>query len=469
KCLVHRGCSKAFDFLRIEVHRSDCLDLLLSNFATFKALASLIDTTCSPSAKVDCSIISPDGVLRDISLPHLLAYTHFDFTNLPSCSLPLVNALLSAYKVRLDSSHSHIDCPKFETSGPGLSRPCHYVWRVTQDQLQGAISDIGRERMSARSSSSPGGGVRPAVFPSTVRRVSPLPLMPSHQSQPPELKALNRVGVERVRTLIVNHRIGLGVAKTILSEGAHLTELQLTGMGPTDVLGLLVRVSVWKMPRHLVLNSLQPRAPHPHVPPGLSQRLQKVKMLTAKGDVALRFATALTQHMHSSLDTLAMSGGETEMRQVLVNGGCAAIDELYLGYVSEGRYEFIKAEDEREGITLGDHKDQMPHIKKLVMHLDVPSADVVDSGAFILSSIWSVLEIESISQLTVVLNHRFQLDELKGAVLRRFAPPRKVSIIIHSGPIRSMGTCVSNSQPMISQCCAERRLPTRRRLTSSRH
>ncbi|CEM03444.1 unnamed protein product [Vitrella brassicaformis CCMP3155] len=107
KCLVHRGCSKAFDFLRIEVHRSDCLDLLLSNFATFKALASLIDTTCSPSAKVDCSIISPDGAIRmqgwsGIAMPRELHVGVFAFVNpvwclKPPLPSPLSGAVLQHY------------------------------------------------------------------------------------------------------------------------------------------------------------------------------------------------------------------------------------------------------------------------------------------------------------------------------------------------------------------------------------
>ncbi|CEM03464.1 unnamed protein product [Vitrella brassicaformis CCMP3155] len=67
----------------------------------------------------------------------------------------------------------------------------------------------------------------------------------------------------------------------------------------------------------------------------------------------------------------------------------------------------------------------MPHINSLVMYLDVPSADLVDPGAFILSSIWSVLEIESISQLTVVLPQHSHLDELKAALSPRFGADRQ--------------------------------------------
>ncbi|CEM35583.1 unnamed protein product [Vitrella brassicaformis CCMP3155] len=56
--------------------------------------------------------------------------------------------------------------------------------------------------------------------------------------------------------------------------------------------------------------------------------------------------------------------------------------------------------------------------------VSVPSDDIVEPGAFILSSIWSVLEIESISELTVVLPQPSHLDALKAAMERRFGPGR---------------------------------------------
>ncbi|CEM03445.1 unnamed protein product [Vitrella brassicaformis CCMP3155] len=425
KCLVHRGCSKAFDSLRIEVHRSDCLGLLLSNFATFKALASLIDTTCSPSAKVDCCIISPAGVWRDISLSLLLAYTRFDFTKLPTCSLPLVNALLTAYNVRLDSSHSHIDCPKFGTSGPGLRGACHYVWRVTQDQLDGATSDIGRERMNELVFES--GWYRDEGCSISIECAEGFaPAADAVPPEPPELKALNRTRVERVKTLIVNHRIGLGLAKAILSKGPHLTELQLTDMAPTDVPDLLSL----RVPKQLLLHSLWAEGDRPLGVVPFDVRFQQLRGLTAGGGVALQLAAALRRHV-PSLDVLAVAGSEIDALQVLVVGGVGAVAQLSLGFVHEGRHEFIRAADEREGITLGDHRDQLPHIDSLVMYLDVPSADVADPGAFILSSVWSVLEIESISRLKVVLPQHSHVDELKAAIVRRFGPGRMVHGQVH--------------------------------------
>ncbi|CEL97924.1 unnamed protein product [Vitrella brassicaformis CCMP3155] len=94
----------------------------------------------------------------------------------------------------------------------------------------------------------------------------------------------------------------------------------------------------------------------------------------------------------------------------------------------------VKAEDEREGITLGDWKDELPLINCLIMHLDVPSMDVVEPGAFILSSIWSVLEIESITELELVLPQLLQ-GALKAAVDRRFGPNQNFGFV-HHGRLR---------------------------------
>ncbi|CEM21831.1 unnamed protein product [Vitrella brassicaformis CCMP3155] len=258
--------------------------------------------------------------MRDIPLAHLLANTQVDLGKLPACSLPLLDALLSGYKVRLAASHGHIVCPTFHTMGPGV-RGCS----ISIDCADGVPS--------------PADGI-------------------AHE--PSELKAVSQIRLEPVQSLVVKNRIGLGVAKMML--GGRRQQLLL-------------------------------------------------------------------------LDSLTMCGTETEMRQLVIDAGRGAINEVSLGFVCEGRHEFIKAEDEREGITPGDYRHQLPRIKSLVMYLDVPSADVVNPGVFILSSIWSVLEIESISQLTVVLREHFHLDALKNALQRRFGS-QQIRITVMHGQLR---------------------------------
>jgi len=171
--------------------------------------------------------------------------------------------------------------------------------------------------------------------------------------------------------------------------------------------------------RKVTLESLQPEDGWQTNAPAVT-RLQKIKTLLIKDKVDARSAAATKQHM-SAIRDLSICGSEAEAREILVNGGSGALDRLSLGFVSESRREFIKAEDEREGITLGDYKDQLPYINNLVMHLDVPSGDVAEPSTFV-SSIWSVLEVALIAQLTVVLLERSHLGELKQAVQRRFGP-----------------------------------------------
>ncbi|CEM10817.1 unnamed protein product [Vitrella brassicaformis CCMP3155] len=412
RCLVDRACSKSLDLLCVMVHRSDCHSLLLNDFSTFKALASLIDTTCSPSGKVISLIHPPADGIHDVPLTHLLSYTRWDFGKLPACGLPLLSALLDTYNLQLDVLDNNLLC--FEVQG---MRPIRYryVWTVTQDQVarprNGRIAEslVGELRFSWWV---PPGGCSIAIECADG-------WSPSADTDPPEpleLEAFSPIGLEPVRGLIVKGRIGLGVARVLLRKvRPNLEKLQLADMTTTDVLDILA----WRVPKELALDSLQTEeAGQPPVVP-FDERFRTIRTLTAKGDVALQFAAALRQHI-PSLDMLAVAGSETEARQVLVNGGRAPITRLSLGFVSEGRCESIKADDEREGITLGDHKDQLPRISSLVMHLDVPRGDVTDPGTFILSSIWSVLEIESISQLTVVLLQRHHLDALQAAMQRRF-------------------------------------------------
>ncbi|CEM03446.1 unnamed protein product [Vitrella brassicaformis CCMP3155] len=219
----------------------------------------------------------------------------------------------------------------------------------------------------------------------------------------------------------------------LLRSGAQLENLRVMDMFSSDVLSLLACVCVWRMPERLTVEQLRQEEEgcEISIPLRIRQSLQKVKTLLVKGDAVALFAAATRPHM-SAIRDFSICGSEGGARQALVNGGGGTIDQLHLGYVSETRREFIKAEDEREGITLGDHKDQMPHIKKLVMKLDVPSAYVVDPGAFILSSIWSVLEIESVSTLTVVLLYRSHLDALNKAIERRFRGRTEIEGNVHS-------------------------------------
>ncbi|CEM30089.1 unnamed protein product [Vitrella brassicaformis CCMP3155] len=430
RCLVDRGCSKSLDLLSVVVHRNDCHSLILNDYATFKALATFIDAICSPSGKV-CIFILPlaDGEeVREVPLRHLLAYTRFDFSQLPPCGSPLVCALLQTYGVRRGSSDSNLLCPRIEARGSSLSR-CRYVWMVTQDQVvlpqNGPIAHSLADQLWVPSWCPPG-----CCSISIECADGSAPPPDSVPPEPPELDAVKAHGLFPVRSLTVKSRIGLGVAKMLLSKGAHLGNLQLMDMAPADVLDLLNGIRASQMPSRVQLASLTagdgPGRQLPVLP--FDGRLGRVQTLTAKGDIAIRLAALMRPHM-TSLDELAMSGSETAARQVLTSRGCGEIDRVSLGFVSEGGRELIKAEDEREGITLGDYKDDLPSIKKLVMHLDVPSAAVVHLGTFVLSSIWSALEIESISQLTVVLPQRPHLDALKAAMQRRFAPLR---IAIHA-------------------------------------
>ncbi|CEM21850.1 unnamed protein product [Vitrella brassicaformis CCMP3155] len=432
KSLVERGCSKSLDLLAFRVDRSDAHSLLLNDYETFKALTSLVDATCSPSGRVVFeACISADDDVRDIPLAHLLAYTSFG--KVPSCGLPILSALLTCYDLRIWPEIPP-DCPSvqsyIDTTSPSTYS---YVWTVTEDQVarpQNGPIDLSLmdELMFDRHEID--GVVCSISIECAEGFAPPADAIPP---EPPELEALSPSGLEGVKALIVKHRIGLGVAKTILSKGAHLESLELMEMGMMDVLALLGGIPLLQMPQKLKLDSL--RAQDGQIQEGPTQldsayelivnkKLHGVKELTAKGDFALRLAATLRHHM-PSLGTLTMSGGETEMRQLLVDGGRGAIAQLSLRFVHEGGREFIRAADESEGITLGDWSDQLPHINSLLMYLDVPPADVVDPGAFILSSIWSVLEIESISELTVVLRQRSHLDELKAALKRRFGPDRQ--------------------------------------------
>ncbi|CEM19400.1 unnamed protein product [Vitrella brassicaformis CCMP3155] len=385
-CLVGRGCSKSLDLLCVEVHRNDCHSLILNDYSTFKALASLIDATCSPSGTVSiCSHPFADEEVRDIPLPHLLAYTRFDFSKLPACGLPLLNALLQTYAV---SRHALVSMRHALDEILPSARESRRMARSSPNAATSGRSrrTNGTEGYSISIECADGWTPPPDAVP----------------PEPPEIEAFSPIGLLAVTGLTVKSRIGLGVANMLLSKGAQcdLGNVQLMDMAPADVLDLLKGIRASQMPS---------------------------QTLTARGDIAIRLA-ALMRPLMTSLDQLTMSGSETEARQVLISRGSGGsprqINGLSLGFVSEAGRELIKAEDEREGITLGDYKDDLPSIKNLIMHLDVPSAAVVDPGTFILSSIWSALEVESISQLGVVLPQHPHLDALKAAMQRRFAPQR---------------------------------------------
>ncbi|CEL99608.1 unnamed protein product [Vitrella brassicaformis CCMP3155] len=424
-CLVDRGCSKSLDLLGVEVHPNDCHSLILNDYAAFKALATFIDAICSPSGEVGIFIQPPaDGEeVQDIPLPHLLAYTRFDFSKLPPCGSPLLCTLLQTYGARRGISDSSLVCPRLETHGPSPSQ-CRYVWTVTQDQLalprNGPIAHSMQSGLVFPACEAPPEGYSISIECADGWTPPPDAIPP----EPPELDAFSPIGLLPVTGLTVESRIGLGVAKMLLSKGAHLGNLQLMDMAPADVLDLLKGIRASQMPNRIQFASLTPGDGRqlPVLP--FDGRLRGAKTLIAEGDIAIRLAALMRAQM-TSLSDLAMSGSEAEARQALTSRGHGEIDRLSLGFVSEGGGDLIKAEDEREGITLGDHKDDLPSIKNLVMHLDVPSAAVVDPGTFILSA----LEVESISELTVVLPHRSHLGDLMEAVERRFAPQQ---IAIHA-------------------------------------
>ncbi|CEM23432.1 unnamed protein product [Vitrella brassicaformis CCMP3155] len=419
KCLLDRGCSKSISYLHLKMRRSDCHWLLLNNYATFKALASLIDATCSPSGAVNCYVCPSGGEIRDIPLTHLLGYTRFG--KVPGCGPQLLSALLTCYNVRMKPQQRPPGSPSVESCIQGTPPSAyHYAWTVTQDQVarpyNGPIDKSLVDNLMLEDCGGPAGGISMSIE-CEQGWTPPADAIPP---EPPEFKAFKADGLVRVKSLTVKSRIGLGVAKLLLRRGPNLQSLQLMDMAVTDVLDILRSIRPWKMPERLTLERLSQEGDswRGEISLGIQQRMQKVKMLLG-GEVAALLAAATRLHMSAICD-FTICGSEREARQALVNGGGGTIGWLHLGYVSETSREIIKAEDEREGITLGDHKDQMPHIKKLDMYLDVPSADVVDPGVFILSSIWSLLEIESISQLTVALPQHSHLDALNKAIERRF-------------------------------------------------
>ncbi|CEM02363.1 unnamed protein product [Vitrella brassicaformis CCMP3155] len=244
---------------------------------------------------------------------------------------------------------------------------------------------------------------------------------------PAELKAFKSDGLLAVKSLTLSSRIGLGVAKAVLSKGPRLDSMHLMDLTATDVLVLLGQMSTSGVPRELTLESLRPGdGQHANIRLlAIKEKLQKVKVLIVKEEAASRLAAVMRPHM-PSLETFVIGGSETEVRQALIGGGHGGFSTLTFGLMSEDRREFVKAENEREGITLGDHKDQMPHINSLVIHLDVPYSDAVEPGTFLLSSIWSLLEIQSINSLTIVLpdspDVSSHLDALNMATERRFGP-----------------------------------------------
>ncbi|CEM23431.1 unnamed protein product [Vitrella brassicaformis CCMP3155] len=421
KCLVDRGCLKSLRFLRIEVHRSDCHWLLLNDYATFKALASLIDATCSPLSEVKCYVCPSGGEIRDIPLTHLLAYTRFG--KLPDCGPQLLSALLTCYNVRMKPQRRPPGSPSVESCIQGTPPSAyHYAWTVTQDQVTRPYNGPIDKSLVGNLSLGACGVPSSSGFSMSIEcEQGWTPLADAIPPEPPEFKAFKADGLVRVKSLTVKSRIGLGVAKMLLRRGPELEDMQLMDMAPSDVLSLLRCAFVWKTPEKLALERLhQEGGWQTEISLGIQQRFQKVKTLCVKGEVAACFAAATMPHM-SAIREFTICANETEARQALVNGSGATIPRLSLGGASDGRQDLIKAEDERDGLTLGDWKDELPHINTLVMHLDVPSADVVDPGVFILSSIWSVLEIESISVLRLVLPHRSHLDALNKAIERRFS------------------------------------------------
>ncbi|CEM12280.1 unnamed protein product [Vitrella brassicaformis CCMP3155] len=418
RVLVQRGCSRSLDAgdsdgcLCIVVDRIDCHSLILNELATFRALASLIDATVVPGS------LWRAGKVKVFCAP----------SPLPSSRMTprLVSSLLESYNMRLDTSHSYLTCPKIDTLLPGVRPTFRYVWNVTPQHLagsQGGINHIGRQRgldvlMFERSR-----GCSIAIQCAEGWT----PLANAVAPPPPELCAFDNIfparAFDAVGGLTVFGRIGLPMAGQLLSRLPSLEDLQLEDMLTTDVLDLLSQLRAWTVPTHLVLGALQTadgQQQQQQPLPVLKRRLQKVEALTASGDVAMRLAASLTQQM-PSLQVLRIAGSETEARQVLLRGGFGAIKRLSLGFMSGHGPELIEAEDQREGIRLGDHRDRLPHIDTIEMHVDVPSEDIVEPGAFILSSIWSILEMQSISQLTVVLPEQHHLDDLNAAVQRRLS------------------------------------------------
>ncbi|CEM03447.1 unnamed protein product [Vitrella brassicaformis CCMP3155] len=91
KCLVDRGCSKCITYLDLSMRRSDCHSLILNDSATFKALATFINTTCAASGKVCCRFLRCADEVRDIPLNNLVSYTRFD--KVPGCGPQLLSIL----------------------------------------------------------------------------------------------------------------------------------------------------------------------------------------------------------------------------------------------------------------------------------------------------------------------------------------------------------------------------------------
>ncbi|CEM21134.1 unnamed protein product [Vitrella brassicaformis CCMP3155] len=82
--------------------------------------------------------------------------------------------------------------------------------------------------------------------------------------------------------------------------------------------------------------------------------------------------------------------------------------------------------------------------------------------ALILSSMWSVLEIQSIIQLTVVLSDPFHLDELKAARVRRFAPGRMVH-----GQMRRAAFALSSMADLLEATLMRTERPHQRQLMNT--
>ncbi|CEM21852.1 unnamed protein product [Vitrella brassicaformis CCMP3155] len=421
KCLIDRGCWKSLNLLSIEVHRSDCHSTLLNDYATFKVLAKFVDAICSPLATLHFTVHSSSAEDRDIpltmSLNKLLAYTLFDFGKLPACSLHLLNAALQMYNLRVESESLPINFSPFTKSAGDVqwSPTCHYVWTITPDQLdrsQGASDDSDKARMNELVLEWLGRPSSSTRANSTDRHSTGFsisiecadgwaPPADARPPEPPELNAFKPEGLNLVKNLTVKSRIGLGVAKAVVGKGARLEKLRLMHMTGTDVLGLLDRINEFKMPREVTLESFMPDDGRQASQLPVKLKGQRVKTLLVKGELAMRLVATMRPHM-PMLEMLIVYGDEGQVREALVNAGPGVPNRLCLGFTSEGRHEFIKAEDEREGITLGDWKDRMPSIRSVLVHLDVPSANVADAGIFILSSIWSLLEMDA-NALTVVL------------------------------------------------------------------
>ncbi|CEM38371.1 unnamed protein product [Vitrella brassicaformis CCMP3155] len=442
RCLVDRGCSKSLDFLELKVDCRDCHSLLLSEYPTLMALASFIDKTCSASGKVLCEARLSAEEAQHIPLTHLLAHTQFG--KLPSSGPQLLGALLKLYNVQMAPQPTHPDCPSIDSFIGTAPAQYHYVWTVTPDQLLDrswhAIDDSTVNKLVI------GRGRRTSI---EVRLADGwVPPVDAAPPEPPQIQAFKADGLLGVSTLTVKTYIGLGAVKALLNKGLHLEKMQLFHMTATDVIRVLEGMGTRQMPKNLRIEGLR----HTHDESRIhhisrmttTANFQKVKALIVGGEVAMWVAAALRQHM-PSLESFIMCGREAEVRSVLVDGAHdsymgtrrsdtgirAGFNTLTLGFVSEDQRFFVKAEDERKGITLGDHKERLPQIRTLIIHLDVPPANVVDPGTFILSSIWSLLEIDSITALTVVPPQATHLDAFSEAVRRRFGPGQVPGIIGH--------------------------------------